>query len=231
MFYESVKVQAGETMAKLCMAYGHPVADLPKIWADMRNAPLRALRKTADRVQAGDVVNIPIPWRITKKLLSKQARGASVLAERDGEPGERLVWVQTVYQHNQPVPGTSPFCADGCPADDNEPFYYTAAEVAADPMRSKQFYDYSQRNPPTAKQGGTMWRAILSLALVTGKRVTVWDSLLWGWDMTPANVITTVGPRVVTPLEFSGHLALLREGHGTAKRSFAKDGWTFRAAP
>ena len=96
MFYELVRVQAGESMATLCMAYGHPVVDLPKIWADMRNAPLRALRKTADRVQTGDMVNIPIPWRITKKLLSKESHGASMLAERDGEPGgippSVLVW-------------------------------------------------------------------------------------------------------------------------------------------
>lgn len=49
--------------------------------------------------------------------------------------------------------------------------------------------------------------------------------------MTPTNAITAIGPRTVTPLEFSGQLALLREGHGTARWAFANDGWTFRTVP
>lgn len=73
--------------------------------------------------------------------------------------------------------------------------------------------------------------AVLSLAVVTRTRVTVWHSLVWGWDMTPANVITVVGPRTATPNEVAGHLNLLRKGVGTGPVTFGKLGWTFRAAP
>lgn len=154
-----------------------------------------------------------------------------MIAERDGELGERLTWVQTVYQHNQSILGTTPFCVDGCPADDNAPFYWTAAEIAGSPGLRKRFEDYSQRNPPTAANGTTKWRAVLSLGVVTGRRVTVWNSLVWGWNMTNTNDITPIGPRAATAQEIAGHLNLLRNGRGTGPLTFGKAGWTFRSAP
>ena len=36
---------------------------------------------------------------------------------------------------------------------------------------------------------------MVSLAVATDKRVTVYKSYVWGWNMTPAKVITAVGPR------------------------------------
>ncbi len=48
--------------------------------------------------------------------------------------------------------------------------------------------------------------------------------------MTPANVITPVGPRWADPLEIDGHLNMLRNGIGTSGRVFDRLGWTFRDA-
>ena len=231
MFYENVKTQMGESFDQLIQAYGHKLSDSHRIWHNKNNAVLASLRKKPLNLQVGDVVLIPIPWHVTKKNLGSTARGAYMTAERDGELGERLGWVQTVYQHNQPVLGTAPHCVDGCPADDNLPFYWTATEIAASPNRRKYFEDYSQRSVPSAAQGTTRWRAILSLAVVTQQRVTVWDSLVWGWNMTPANLITIIGPRPASPHESDGHRNLLRTGRGTGPLAFGKAGWVFRGAP
>lgn len=228
MFYEDVKVLKGETVSGIAKAYGYKVTDWEKIWTDPRNAGISTRRHRPEKLQIGDIVQVKIPWCITTKTLTKQPRGAYMVAERDGELGERLTWVQTVYQHNQPVTGTTPFCVDGCPADDNLPFYWTNAEKGAQPKLRKRFEDYSQRNPPSIAKGTTAWRAVLSLAVVTGKRVTIWNSLVWGWDMTPANIISTVGPRNATANEVAGHLSLLKRGKGTGPLTFSKSGWSFR---
>ena len=231
MFYEDVTLQRGETVSSLARAYGYRINEWQRTWNDPRNATLVSRRRYPEHLQIGDILQVPIRWTITTKALTIQPRGAKMVAERDGELGERLTWVQTVYQHNQPVPGTSPFCVDGCPPDDNDPFYWTAAEIAGEPGLRKRFEDYSQRNPPAADKGTTKWRAVLSLGVVTGKRVTIWDSLVWGWDMTPANVITPIGPRAATAHEIAGHLNLLRNGQGTGPLTFGGAGWTFRSVP
>jgi hypothetical protein len=230
MFYEDVRVQKGETASGLAAAYAHKASDWGKVWNDPKNASLLARRKIPEHLQIGDILQIPIPWKVVTKTLTKQPRGGKLEATRDGELGTRVTWVQTVYQHNQPVPATTPFCVDGCPADDNLPYYWTDAEIAADSSLRKRFTDYSQRSAPSAAMGTTKWRAVLSLAVVTGNRVTVWNSLVWGWNMTPANVITLVGPRAAAPDEVAGHLNLLRRGVGTGPVTFGKAGWTFRSA-
>jgi hypothetical protein len=232
MFYEDVRVERGETMWGLAVAYGYKGPDWTKIWNNPRNAGLIARRKAPEQLQIGDIVQVPIPWKVTTWTLGAQSRGGQMEAERDGELGKRLTWVQTVYRHNQPIgPNPNPFCVDACTPDDNLPFYWTNGEVAADPNLRKRFRDYSSRNPPTARMGTTKWRAVLSLATVTKQRVTVWNSLVWGWDMTPANVVSIVGPRDATAHEVGGHLNLLRKGLGTGPLTFGKAGWSFRSAP
>ncbi len=155
--------------------------------------------------------------------------GASIVLDRNGELGTRLTFVQTVYQANQPVAGTTAFCVDGCPADDDEPFYWTATEIAGDPNLRKRFSDHSARGAPSAAQGTTSWRAVVSLAVVTEKRVTVYQSIVWGWNMTPADVISVVGPREATGHEIMGHINLLRHGKGKTV-DFKAVGWTFRSS-
>lgn len=231
MFYEDVEVERGDTVSKLAVAYGYKVTEWQKVWNDPRNAGLVGIRRVPEKLELGDVLHVPIPWTIISHVVTSESRGASMAAERDGELGERLTWVQTVYQHNQPVAGTGSFCVDGCPADDHLPFYWTNAELGVDPGLRRRFSDYSQRNAPSAAQGATRWRAVLSLAVVTKRRVTVWDSMVWGWDMTPANNIKAVGPRSATGSEIAGHLNLLHRGRGTGPLSFGKVGWTFRTAP
>jgi hypothetical protein len=140
--------------------------------------------------------------------------------------------VQTVYRHNQPIgPNPNPFCVDGCTPDDNLPYYWTNAEISADRSLRQRFYDYSRRPNPTAAMGTTRWRAVLSLAMTTGKRVTIWDSIVWGWNLAPtATKATAVGPRGAMSYEVKGHLNLLRKGLGTGTQTFGQLGWTFREA-
>jgi hypothetical protein len=230
MFYEDVRLEGRETLPAVATAYGH--VRWEPIWGDNRNAALRARRAgAADRVQAGDVVMVPIPWKITTKTLIAEPHGVGFDARRDGEEGQRLSWVQTVFQSNQAVAGTTPFCVDGCPADDELPFYWTEAELVADPSRRLKFSDHPSRPAPSVAAGSTRWRAIVSLAVATRKRVTVFDSWVWGFDLDPAGAVSKVGPRLATPLEMSGHLALLRQGVGTAAGQFKDLGWTFRQPP
>ncbi len=231
MFYEDVRVVKGETVSGLGAAYGYKTTQWRTIWDDPKNAEVVTKRKIPEHLQIGDVLLMPIPWKVVSERVTKQTDGAAVEAKRDGELGTRLTWVQTVYQHNQPVASTRPFCVDGCPADDSLPFYWTDAEIKADPDLRKRFSDHSSRRAPTAKIGTTRWRAVVSLAVATQKRVTVWNSLVWGWNMTPAGAVTTVGPRAATAQEVQGHLNLLRKGGGTGPLTFAKGGWTFRTPP
>ena len=229
MYYEDVRLKHGETVSGLAEEYAYKAADWRKIWLDTRNAGLVGRRKDPAKVQPGDLLYIPIPWKLVTKTTTLEADGASVVLERDGELGERVTFVQTVYQHNQPVEGTTAFCVDGCPADDDEPFYYTADELKNDPTRHKRFSDHSSRNSPSVAAGTTKWRAVVSLAVATDKRVTVYKSYVWGWNMTPAKVITAVGPREATGPEMMGHINLLRKGMGKTM-DFKTGGWTFRSA-
>jgi hypothetical protein len=232
MFYEDVVVRAGETVSGLAVAYGYKITEWQEIWDDPRNLDVVSARERPERLRVGDTLQVPISWGIVRKRLTRQADGGLMEAWRDGELGRRLSWVQTVNRDNQPAgPNPNRFCVDACTPDDDLPFYYTNAEIAAQPNRRKYFRDHSSRPAPTAAQGTTHWRAIVSIAVVTEQRVTVWDSQVWGWDMTPANVITTVGPRRATPQEVRGHLNLLRNGLGTGVGTFGANGWTFREAP
>jgi hypothetical protein len=228
MFYEDVKLVKGDTVWDLAIAYGYKGPDWKKIWDDPKNKALTSRRGRPESLAIGDVLMIPIPWKVISKTLNVEARGVGFTVKRDGEKGSRLRWAQTVYQHNQAVAGTSPFCVDACPPDDNDPFYWTSAELTADPTRRKTFIDHPKRSPPSAAKGTTKWRAVLSIAVVTGKRVTVFESLVWGFDMTTANTITKVGPRAAKANEVTGHVTLLQKGKGTGPDNFGKAGWTFR---
>ena len=231
MFYEDYEVKRGDTLWGLAVAYGYKGEQWKKIWGDPKNLGLTTRRSAPERIQPGDKINIPLPWTVVSQSLTNMGDGALMEAERDGELGKQLTWVQTVYRHNQPIgPNPNPFCVDACTPDDNLPFYWTNAEIKADANLRKKFSDHSSRNAPTAAMGTTKWRAVVSLAVVTEKRVTIWNSTVWGWDMTPANAVTTVGPRTATGYEISGHLNLLRKGVGTGPLTFAKLGWTFREA-
>jgi hypothetical protein len=229
MYFEDVRVKPRETVSGLATDYGYKATEWEKIWRSPKNAGLVSLRRDPAHIQPGDLLNVPIPWKFVTKHLSGQVDGAAIVLERNGELGTRLTFVQTVYQANQPVAGTTPFCVDGCPADDDDPFYWTATEIAGDPDLRKRFSDHSARGAPTAALGTTRWRAVVSLAVVTEKRVTVYQSIVWGWNMTPANVITIVGPREATGHEIMGHINLLRHGKGKTV-DFKAVGWTFRSA-
>jgi hypothetical protein len=230
MYIEDVVLRAGESVAAVIVAYGYRAAAIDTVWGHPSNAALAARRGAPASAIAGDVLQVPIPWKLVSESLAVEARGVGYAARRDGELGQRLSWTQTVYQDNQPAPSTTPYCVDACPADDNLPFYYTAAELAAIPRRRKTFEDHPARSPPPAATRPTRWRAVLSIAVITGKRVTVYNSRVWGFNMTPAGVVTAIGPRTATAAEATGHVGLLRTGRGTAASSFGAQGWIFRSA-
>jgi hypothetical protein len=260
VYYEDVKVKKGETVSGIGAEYGYNVADWRKIWDDPKNHALVKKRVKPEHLQIDDVLWVKIPWHTVTRIVTATANGASILVQRDGGAGKRMSWVQTVYQHNQPIGSTAPFCVDGCPADDDLPFYWTDAEIASPPTwvqnfagdpkveLSKTFADSAGRGAPTAAMGTTKWRAIVSIAVVNEKRITVYGSLVWGFDLTPAGISTKVGPRAATHHEREGHLNLLRNGIGlwiidftvlgfpvhlalTNPFSFGAQGWTFRSPP
>ncbi len=231
MFYEDVVIRRGDTVSGLGAAYGHPVANWRTIWDDSENYALRLTRGVPEQIQPGDTLMIPIPWAYTNKVLTVEARGVGLEARRSGGRGTRLNWVQTVYQSNQPIGTTTTHCVDACPANDADPYYYTAAQFTTWPEWRVQFSDHPTRDAPTAAQGTTAWRAVVSMCTVTGQRITVYNSLTWGFDMTSANVITRLGPRNATSTEVRGHLNLLRNGVGTGTGTFASRGWNFRKPP
>ena len=232
MYYEDVTIKHGDTISGIAAAYGHLASHWRTVWDDSRNEELRKKRGVPEKIQPGDVVQVPIPWKVISKVLNVEASGVGFTVKRDGERGTQLGWVQTVYRHNQPIgPNPSAFCVDACTPDDDLPFYWTNAELTTDPTRRKTFIDHPSRGAPTAALGTTKWRAVVSISVMTHKRITVYDSWVWGFDMTPANAITKVGPRQASAGEVSGHLNLLRTGKGTSTGTFGSHGWTFRTPP
>src|SRR5215813_9935220 len=114
MFYEDVTVKKGETVSGLGVDYGYKGSEWHKIWDDPKNAALVKKRGIPEHLQIGDIVFVAIPWCTVTRTLTADPKGASFLVQRNGEAGKRLRWVQTVYQHNQPIGATTPFCVDGC---------------------------------------------------------------------------------------------------------------------
>lgn len=233
-FWEDVKRTAADpTIDKLVWRYGHKTSDWEWIWKDRRNADLRDLRGTPNHMRPGDVLYIPIPWKVTSTPMTAHATGVEIRINRDGGRGLRLRFVQTVNRSNQPFGPPDVFCTDPCTPDDpagaNEPFYRTRAEIKATPRHRTQLYDRPSRGtPPTAAAGTTRWRAVTSIACVTGKRITIFQTKVWGFDQTPAGAVTRYPVRDASAAEINGHLALLRSSAGG---KFKSGGWTFRLPP
>lgn len=231
MFHEDVRVAPGETLSTLAVAYGYRADDADKLWRDCKNAHLVAHRGAGRNLQAGDLLYVPIPWHLVQSSLVAQRHGVQIRAERDGELGTRLTWVQTIYQGNQPIGGTDPSCVDACPPDDDLPFYWTNGEITADPQLRRRFSDAPSRPPPSAAASVTRWRAVTSLAVVTAMRVSVWESRVWGFDLDPDGTVHPVKLRHASAAEVQSHLYVLRTGKGTGPVCFGAGGWTFRRPP
>ena len=67
-----------------------------------------------------------------------------------------------------------------------------------------------------------------SIACYTGRRVTIFETKVWGFNMTPAGAVTRVPVRAASAAEINGHLQLLRNSAGG---NFRAGGWTFRLPP
>ncbi len=229
LFYEDVKIKTGETLIGLAAEYGFDPNDWRDIWNDAKNAALRGKRSLSTDVQSGDVVYIPIKWRILRKTLTASASTFRMVGRRNGKEGGRIDWVQTIYGHNQPKFGSEklfPAFSVDLPTDDNTPFYWTQKEYDAGQKRNIMS-DAPFRNPPTAAQGTTTWRAVTSLCLTTNKRVSIWDTFVWGINFQPDGINKPYSIRRATQDEINGHLNLLRKKTGKSNKSFTNMGWTF----
>ena len=71
MYYEEVALKAGETLYKLTLAYGHDGTAWTGIWADPKNSKLKALRLKPEKLQVGDIIRIPIKWKIMVATIRK----------------------------------------------------------------------------------------------------------------------------------------------------------------
>jgi len=245
VYYEDVTLKAGDTVYELVKKYGHPGSDWSTIWNNIKNKPLREKRGEPRSLQVGDVLHIPIDWKILNTTMVFVLANTRVKFEatRSGKKGTNIRWVQTVDRHNQPF-GQAPYgkpryvVDPSSPPDDNEPFYFTAAELTADPNRRTTFSDTPGRAAPVAPLGTTKWRAMLSVAVVSDKRVTILDTHFWGFDIDNAGTVSKVPGRKAAVGEVQDHLRLLKDGFGLGptnaagtKADFKDMGWTFRMPP
>ena len=229
MYYEDVKIKAGDTIWKLTGKYSNISITWKTFWQDQKNDLIRKKRVVPEKIQPGDIFNLPIPWVFTSKSVVKNPSGTAVTCKvsRDGQRGTQIRWVQTVDQDNQPIGSTSQKCVDACPPDDADPFYWTTAELIANPSLRNTFSDTPRRFPPTTAMGTTKWRAVLSIVVVTEQRVTILRSIYWGFDITSSGIVSSINPRVATNIEINNHIVLLKNGVGTGGK-FSSAGWTFR---
>lgn len=236
VFYEDVKVRPNETILMLVSAYGYDPDDWRKIWNDPKNVALKNKRKSSDQIKAGDIIYIPIKWSIISQSLNPATTDAgintfSMITKRDGKQGDRLHWVQTVYGHNQPrYPNQKSlpnFTVDE-PSWDDKPYYWTQLLIDENATRPARISDRPARNPPSVDMGTTQWRAVTSLAVTTDKRISIWNTFVWGIDFHPDGTSTKYDIRPATKEEITGHLNLLSKKSGSSNRSFRSMGWTFK---
>ncbi|MDX2248682.1 MAG: hypothetical protein SF052_17990 [Bacteroidia bacterium] len=228
LFYEPVKINYGETIIGLAAEYGFDPNDWREIWNDPMNAKLVERRKLSTKIRKGDIIHIPIKWRIAQKTLNPSKGSFLLEAKRTGREGGRLDWVQTVYGHNQPLFRGGPFPAFSVdlPTEDDTPFYWTHKEYDNGTVRT-EISDRPNRPAPTPQQGTTKWRAVTSLCVVTGKRVSIWNTFVWGIDFEVTGSNKPYPIRPATKDEINGHLNLLRKKSGKSGRSFTSMGWVF----
>ncbi len=69
-FFEDVKIKRGETLAGLASDYGYNTFDWQKIWQHPRNKSLVLKRGNPKKIVEGDVIQIPIEWKITQKTIA-----------------------------------------------------------------------------------------------------------------------------------------------------------------
>ncbi|MEO6834210.1 MAG: hypothetical protein ABI169_18525 [Chitinophagaceae bacterium] len=229
MLFDDVFLKPGISLSRIAKSYGYADWQWRKIWDDPRNATLVAKRKKPEKLLAGDKIYVPIPWRITSSTMAEiphQKGHFEIRAKRSGKLGENVKWLQTVFGDNQPQFPPSSYSVD-LPTDDNDPFYWTAAEEKAHPDYLTEFYDAPFRNPP--KDRTTTWRAVLSIGVITEKRVSILDAIVWGVNFKKDGTNSFYKPRPATDLEISGHILLLKNGKGKTS-TFKAAGWTFRRA-
>jgi hypothetical protein len=229
MVYEDVYLKHGETLSQLALDYGLSFSGWRRIWEEPKNAHLVMQRKHPESLLVGDKIIIPIDIRIISKEMTAAPKGNGhfqIKARRSGGKGKNIKWVQTVFGDNQPMFPPSPYSVD-LPTDDDEPFYYTEAEMLANSNLRTGFYDAPFRFPPLDRT--TTWRAVLSLGIVTGKRVSIFEPIVWGVDFGKDGHNNIYKPRSAHENEIVGHIQLLKNGHGKTQ-SFKTGGWTFRKA-
>lgn len=116
--------------------------------------------------------------------------------------GTEYLFLQTI-DTNVPLGGsTSPY-VDPRPNDDTKPFYYTDAEQAT---FGNTFIDHPSRPIPSTDT--TNWDATLSVAEVSNKAVSVYESLTYGFSVDTAGAVTARNPRQITGV--NTHLKTLR---------------------
>jgi len=226
MVYEEIIIKSGDTLSQIVLDYGYFASDYPKIWEHPANNAIRMERRNPTNIYAGDKIIIPLPWIIVNKGFTANTRNFH--AVRNGGKGKYLRWTQTVFGDNAPRRGTLsfPFTVDS--DDDDDPYYYTSVELATDDTLRKNFSDAPNRTYITGRT--CTWRAVLSICSVYEKRVSVFESIVWGIDFHTNGTFTQVQPRKASPTEIEGHIHLLKIGSGQTM-TYKAGGWTFRKAP
>jgi hypothetical protein len=95
-------------------------------------------------------------------------------------------WVQTI-DTNAPLHGLTPPYVDFVPPADDKPFYFSDAGEA----RSRGTFSDS----PSRRANGVRWDATLSLVGVSGRNITRFDSVNYGFDIQPSGTLTVHGSR------------------------------------
>lgn len=112
-------------------------------------------------------------------------------------------YTQTITT-NVPADGaTSPY-VDPQPNDDDKPFYWTDGEERDS---NGTFHDSPTRQAP--RSGSTDWDAVVSITEVTGRSVTVLDSLTYGFSMDSSSSLTARPPKAASSGEVGSHVATL----------------------
>ena len=229
--YEEIEMKSGfgADFSQSIMDYGYSKSDDNKIWEHPANNEIRKKRGLPMYLIPGDKIIIPLPWKIIKDGFDS-AYTRDFSAVRSGGEGKYLRWVQTIFEDKMRLRSSAsyPYLVDGY--DDDEPFYWNSNDVSGiASFRRNNFHDAPYRFIG-GRKSASAWRATLSICSVCEKRVSIFDSIVWGLDFLKDGSYKQVQPRKASPTEIENHLLVLQNGSGKTQ-TFKSGGWTFRKAP
>ena len=107
MVYEKIEIKSGNTLSQVANDYGYNLWDWKRIWEHHGNSNLKRERTKPENLKAGDIIVVPLPWKIISKKLTPHTKGHggmtfAIRTRRNGVKGEKTEGVSAHLKRTLP---------------------------------------------------------------------------------------------------------------------------------